>query len=73
MTINSICRREIQGKNRSTNLYKLGKFKLPIGFEMLLIKKDKKCRLLIKFGKVDVVGCRNGQQNTIDETKFTKS
>lgn len=34
MTINSICLREIPDKDRSTNLFKHEKFKLPIGFEM---------------------------------------
>lgn len=73
MTINSICLREIPDKDRSTNLFKHEKFKLPIGFEMQLIRNEKKCKLPIKFEKVDIVRCRNGQQNPINETEFTES
>ncbi len=59
MTTNSTCRRETQDKNRSTSLYKHAKFKSPTGFEMLLTRNEKKCKLLIKLEKVDLFECRN--------------
>ena len=54
MTINSICLREIQDRNRLTNLFKHERSRLPIELEMLLIRKEKKCKPLTKSEKVEL-------------------
>lgn len=55
MTTNSICLREIQGKNRLTNSSKREKFKSRTELEMLLIRKEKKCKPLTKSEMVNLL------------------
>lgn len=69
LTTNSTCQKGTTARRKSLTWSNSVRYKSPIASVTWPIKREKKCKPLIKFGMVTLCWLRNGKQNQIDETE----